>query len=153
MKDTQRERERERHRQREKQAPCREPDVGLDPRTPGSCPGLKAATKPLSHSGIPSAYFHAFIAYICVWNKQHIHCPVYFKDLHNRFHIQIVFYNLLSSLNIFLRYIHFNYCIKSLITMCSSIPLPWTFRLFSEVHHYKSIFMIKAVYALVGKPL
>ena len=40
---TERERERQRHRQREKQAPCREPDVGLDPRSPGSCPGLKAA--------------------------------------------------------------------------------------------------------------
>ena len=26
-----------------KQAPCREPDLGLDPRSPGSCPGLKAA--------------------------------------------------------------------------------------------------------------
>ena len=38
-----RERERQRHRQREKQAPCREPDVGLDPGSPGSCPGLKAA--------------------------------------------------------------------------------------------------------------
>ena len=37
-----REKERQRHRQREKQAPCREPDVGLDPRSPGSCPGLKA---------------------------------------------------------------------------------------------------------------
>ena len=34
MRDT--ERERQRHRQREKQAPCREPDVGLDPRTQGS---------------------------------------------------------------------------------------------------------------------
>ena len=32
MRDTKR--ERQRHRQREKQAPCREPDVGLDPRTP-----------------------------------------------------------------------------------------------------------------------
>ena len=29
MKDT--EKERKRHRQREKQAPCREPDAGLDP--------------------------------------------------------------------------------------------------------------------------
>ena len=38
-----RERERERHRQREKQAPCREPDVGFDPGSPGSRPGLKAA--------------------------------------------------------------------------------------------------------------
>ena len=36
MKDT--ERERQRHRQREKQAPCREPEVGLDPQTPGSHP-------------------------------------------------------------------------------------------------------------------
>ena len=48
-----RERERQRHRQREKQAPCREPDVGLDPRTLGSCPGPKAGAKPLSHPGIP----------------------------------------------------------------------------------------------------
>ena len=38
-----RERERERERQREKQASCREPDVGLDPGSPGSHPGLKAA--------------------------------------------------------------------------------------------------------------
>ena len=44
MIDIERERERQRHRQRqrEKQAPCREPDVGLDPGTLGSCPGLKA---------------------------------------------------------------------------------------------------------------
>ena len=41
--ETQRERERQRHRQREKQAPCREPDAGRDPRSPGSHPGLKAA--------------------------------------------------------------------------------------------------------------
>ena len=40
MRDT--ERERHGHRQREKQAPCREPDLGLDLRTPGSHPGLKA---------------------------------------------------------------------------------------------------------------
>ena len=33
----------ERHRQREKQTPSRELDVGLDPGTPGSRPGLKAA--------------------------------------------------------------------------------------------------------------
>ena len=32
---------RERDRQREKQAPCRELDMGLDPGTPGSHPGLK----------------------------------------------------------------------------------------------------------------
>ena len=39
--ERERERERQRHRQREKQAPCREPDMGLDPGSPGSHPGLK----------------------------------------------------------------------------------------------------------------
>ena len=33
----------QRPRQREKQAPCREPDTGLDPRTLGSHPGLEVA--------------------------------------------------------------------------------------------------------------
>ena len=52
MRDTQREAE----TQAEGEAgsiPCREPDVGLDPGSPGSCPGPKAGTKPLSHPGIP----------------------------------------------------------------------------------------------------
>ena len=52
MRDTQREREGQRCRQREKQAPCREPHVGLNPGSPGSGPGLKAGTKPLSHPEI-----------------------------------------------------------------------------------------------------
>ena len=49
MRDTHREREREReregqrHRQKEKQAPCREPNAGLDPGSPGSHPGLNGA--------------------------------------------------------------------------------------------------------------
>ena len=51
--ERERERERQRRRQRENQAPCREPDVGLDPRTPGSCPGPKAGAKLLSHPGVP----------------------------------------------------------------------------------------------------
>ena len=38
-------REKQRHREREKQAPCRKPDVGLDPRTPRSCPEPKAELK------------------------------------------------------------------------------------------------------------
>ena len=44
--------ERQRHRQRErdKQDPLREPDVGLDPSTPGSRPEPKAE---LNHAGIP----------------------------------------------------------------------------------------------------
>ena len=41
-------RERQRHRLREKGAPCREPDVGLDPGTPGSGPEPKADAQPLS---------------------------------------------------------------------------------------------------------
>ena len=57
MRDTEREaktgRERSRDRQREKQASCMEPDVGRDPRTPGSRPGPKADTEPLSHPGVP----------------------------------------------------------------------------------------------------
>ena len=48
---------RERHRGRDtgrgKQAPCWDPDMGLDPRSPGSHPGPKADAKPLSHPGIP----------------------------------------------------------------------------------------------------
>ena len=46
-------RDTERKRQREKQAPCREPDVGLDPGTPGLRPELKADAQPLSYPGIP----------------------------------------------------------------------------------------------------
>ena len=33
----------ETHRPREKQAPCREPDMGFDPGSPGSGPGLMTA--------------------------------------------------------------------------------------------------------------
>ena len=34
----------------------REPDAGLDPRTPGSRPGPKAGAKPPSHPGIPPVF-------------------------------------------------------------------------------------------------
>ena len=56
--ERERERERQRHRQREKQTPCREPDVGLNPRTPGSCPEPKAGAQPLS---TPQASLHYFV--------------------------------------------------------------------------------------------
>ena len=46
------EKERQRHRQREKQAPCREPDMGLDPVTPGSGPVLKVV---LNHGATRAA--------------------------------------------------------------------------------------------------
>ena len=51
------ERERQRHRQREKQVSCREPDVGLDPGTPGSCPEPKADAQPPSHPHVPKYFF------------------------------------------------------------------------------------------------
>ena len=57
MIDIERERERQRHRQRNKQAPCQEPNMGLDPRIPGSHPGPKAGAKLLSHPGIPHIHF------------------------------------------------------------------------------------------------
>ena len=49
-----RDREREAETQSKKQAPCREPDVGIDPGTPESGPGLKAGAQLLSHPGIPA---------------------------------------------------------------------------------------------------
>lgn len=42
----------ERQRQAEKHAPCREPDVGLNPGTPGSHTGPKSGAKLLSHPGV-----------------------------------------------------------------------------------------------------
>ena len=48
-----RHRERQIYRQREKQAPCREPDAGLDPRTPGSWPEPEVQAQPWSHPGVP----------------------------------------------------------------------------------------------------
>ena len=67
----------QRHRQREKQAPHREPSVGLDLRTPGSLPEPKADAQPLSHPGVP--YSHLLIVgyndniYL---NLQPFQCPI-----------------------------------------------------------------------------
>ena len=47
----------QRHRQREKQAPCREPDVGLDPGSPGSHVGPKAV---LNHRATQAARYMFF---------------------------------------------------------------------------------------------
>ena len=66
--------QRQRHRQREKQAPCREPDVGFDPGSPGSRPGPKAGAKPLRHPGIPTPMFLAAMATIAkLWKEPR--CP------------------------------------------------------------------------------
>ena len=71
MRDT--ERERQRHRQREKQAPCGDPDAGLDPRTLGLRPEPKADAQPLSHLGAPTTYFlrTQTFSYIPLYNNQH----------------------------------------------------------------------------------
>ena len=50
-----RERERQRHRQREKQAPCREPDVGLDPVSAGSHPGCPVVVLRVAAALSPAA--------------------------------------------------------------------------------------------------
>ena len=43
MRERDRDRDRERDRQRKKQAPCREPEVGLDPRSSRLDSGVKVA--------------------------------------------------------------------------------------------------------------
>ena len=57
MTDTERQRQR-RHRQREKQTPCREPNVGLNPKILGSHPETKADAQPLSHPAVLSIQLH-----------------------------------------------------------------------------------------------
>ena len=67
MRYTEKGRERHRHGQREKQAASREPDMGLDPGTPRTCPGRKAGAKPLSHPGIPYFILMVFWATAIRW--------------------------------------------------------------------------------------
>ena len=52
---TEREREAETQAEGEAGSMHREPDVGLDPGSPGSRPRPKAGAKPLRHPGIPSS--------------------------------------------------------------------------------------------------
>ena len=59
-----RERERQGNRQREKQAPCREPSVGLNSGTTGSRPGPKVDAQPLSHPGIPQMAKFLFLFFL-----------------------------------------------------------------------------------------
>ena len=66
------EREREAETQAEGEAgPMRtwEPDVGLNPGSPGSRPGPKAGAKPLRHPGIPVDFFKCEK---CLFLKCHI---------------------------------------------------------------------------------
>ena len=50
-------RERQRHRQREKQAPCRGPDAGLDPRTPRVTPWAEGRCSTTEPPRRPSLWF------------------------------------------------------------------------------------------------
>ena len=75
--------ERHRHRQREKQAPCRQPDAGLNPGTPGSCPVPKASAKLRSHPGILwrilivlSAPSYRALCPCPIWSARRILLPV-----------------------------------------------------------------------------
>ena len=61
-------RERQRHRQREKQAPCREPDVGLDPRSPGSHPGPTAALNHWATQAAPLSPFLENLTLFCLFS-------------------------------------------------------------------------------------
>ena len=56
-----RERMKWRHRQREKQAPCGEPNMALNPMTPGSLPEPKADAQLLSHPGAPLPSFQGIL--------------------------------------------------------------------------------------------
>ena len=80
MTDTQR---RQRHRQREKQAPCREPDVGLHSKTPGSRPEPKADDQSLRHPGstLLSLLFSFFMEFMSL-NFVSVLCSlyIYIKD-------------------------------------------------------------------------
>ena len=51
--------------QREKQAPCREPDAGLNPRTPGPHSEPKAVAQPLSHQRSPIDNFLNVCLKVC----------------------------------------------------------------------------------------
>ena len=69
--------------QRKKQAPCREPD-GLNPGTVGSHPGLKAGTKPLSHTGVPLFNFYVISPTIKTNKKQGTPTCQIWDKLHNK---------------------------------------------------------------------
>ena len=57
MRDTERDKDTRRGRSREKQVPHGEPELGLEPRTPASCPVWKADAQLLSHPGAPLSHF------------------------------------------------------------------------------------------------
>ena len=70
MRDRERQRQRQRHTQREKQAPYREPNVGLDPWSPGSRPGLKTALNRWATQASPNFHYFIFLKILFI-HKRH----------------------------------------------------------------------------------
>ena len=96
------------HTEREKQAETqaegeagsmhREPDVGFDPSSPGSCPGPKAGAKPLRHPGIPCSGFLFLpvpVLVVCGFPEMHpflLDCLIYWHIApHNKFFKSFIF--------------------------------------------------------------
>ena len=72
-----RDRERERDRDRDTGRGRSSHDLGLDPKTPGSCPGLKAGAKLLSYQGSPHLFI--FLIKFLKYNLHIIKCK-HFKS-------------------------------------------------------------------------
>ena len=104
--ERQSERERQRHRQREKQAPCREPNVGLDPGSPGSL-GPKAGAQPLSHPGVPwnSSLLQVWRPSLEAGGGGHSKRKTLGLDLHWRWHWLMYFSSSVNWIEVFKRFI------------------------------------------------
>ena len=112
----------QRHRQREKQAPCREPYVGLDPGSPGSHPGPKVA---LNHWATWAALF--INIWISLSNSTEYHFRSFVKILMGRlgpfkkFSFPIYKHEIVLFLCLSIIFIVF--FIKIIFTFSTSLPL------------------------------
>ena len=103
MGGTERERERgrkQRQRERKKQAPCREPDVGLNPGSPGSRPGLNAALNRWATQAAPNFRFlMLFLPLAMFFPLFHLANPLLFKIKPNSKLFCKVFPDIITSSN------------------------------------------------------
>ena len=79
MRDTEK---RHSHKQREKQAPRREPELGLNPGSPRSCPEPKTDVQPLGHPGVPAYHLTLFYTEVNSENSQY--------NYHSAIHINLL---------------------------------------------------------------
>ena len=92
-------RERQRHRQREKQALCREPDMGLNPGSPGSHPRLKAA---LNHWATRATLLLTLDSYVCCTKDTmvaHHRLPKWILKMNQYNSSEYICYNFAESYN------------------------------------------------------